>query len=102
MRTMSIPAPCPTCRGSRRIVELRSDREELPPYLRDREGCGFFRPRCPTCHGTGEAQPPEPAAEIPVLEQGWEEPPDATEIAGELISGAAQSAAALHWRARHS
>jgi len=72
----SYPPACPRCKGSRKIIELAPDFDELPPFDPDDEhpsiarmmpGVGYTspRPKCPVCEGEGTLAKQEPAGSYP-------------------------------------
>lgn len=66
MKTRTVPEPCPQCGGSGRVITVRNDLEDYPPYARMLCNVGFHRDRCKLCRGHGEAtKKPEPVA------RGW-------------------------------
>lgn len=61
---MTVPEPCPECRGSRRVVVEDPLAWAHPQSIDGR----FVWERCPVCHGDGLASDPES------LHPEWETP----------------------------
>ena len=66
----TFPAPCPTCKGSLKLLQLNPDFDSLPglpSVARMMPGVAWVSPRplCPDCDGNGTLEKLEPIGEYP-------------------------------------
>ncbi len=66
----TFPEPCPTCKGSRKLLQLNPDFDslpELPSLARMMPGAAWLSPRpiCTDCDGKGTLEKLEPIGEYP-------------------------------------
>jgi len=63
--SLTIPPACPTCNGSRLVIEFADNFESLSEMDKMTSRIGFFRFECPTCGGAGSTEPYPQLGEYP-------------------------------------